>query len=203
MSESVFQAVPAPGVSPGSTPLHRVFTPLVRWLVVAALFASYPVALLVPMGTRFSLSFHIATPLFAVLTLVATAYLAITPLQGHGPRGALRRLGVVLVLWLYVALHIVAAVAGRTADLFRVTDTMGLVVLTVFLAVGPVRLLPRRLDLLLLWLWCAQVVHCGFQALAGYEPVALAGNRVRKGWERRSSGEGSGTRAAVARSGRP
>lgn len=178
MSESVFQNLPtSPATTPDATALHRAFTPLVRWLLVAALFASYPVALFVPMGTRFSLVFHLAAPWFAILTLVATAYLAITPLPRAGRRAVPRRLGVVLVLWLYVALHVAAASAGRTADLFRIADTAGLVVLTALFAVGPRRLLPRRLDLLLLWLWCAQVVHCGFQALAGYEPVALAGNR--------------------------
>ena len=173
MSESVFQASPVPGAAaPAATSLHRVFTPLVRWLLVAALFASYHVALFVPMGTRFSIVFHIAAPLFTILTLVATAYLAITP-----PPRAGRRLGFLVVLWLYVALHITAALAGGTADWFRLPDTAGLVVLTAFFAVGPARLLPRRLDVLLLWLWCAQVAHCGLQALAGYEPVALAGNR--------------------------
>ncbi len=178
MSPSVFQDLPLPPAAvPDNGALHRAFTPLLRWLLVAALFASYPVALFVPMGARFSLVFHLALPLFTILTLVAGAYLAITPLRGGGPQAARRRLGFILVLWIYVALHVAAAVVGRTADLFRITDTAGLVVLAALFAVGPLRLLPRRFDLLLLWLWCAQVVHCGFQALAGYEPVALAGNR--------------------------
>ncbi len=178
MSESGFQDLPAPAPgAPGVTAPRQLFTPTLRWLVVVALFASYPVALFVPMGMGLNLVFHIAAPLFAVLTLAATAYLAITPLQRHGPQAARRHLAFLLVLWLYVALHLAAALAGRTADLFRLTDTVGLVVLAAFFAVGPRRLLPRRLDLLLLGLWCAQALHCGFQALAGYEPVALAGNR--------------------------
>jgi O-antigen ligase/tetratricopeptide (TPR) repeat protein len=178
VSESVPQDVAVPAaLAPPSTPVHRLLTPSLRWLVVAGLFASYPIALLIPMGMGVSLAFHIAAPLFTVLTLSAVAYLAITPLRGHGERAALRRLGVLAVLWLYVALHLAAAVAGRSADLFRIAETAGLVVLTALFAFGPTHLLPRRLDLVLLWLWCAQVVHCGFQALAGYEPVALAGNR--------------------------
>jgi O-antigen ligase/tetratricopeptide (TPR) repeat protein len=174
----MFDALPAPAAPPrGPTSIHQAFTPLLRWLVVAALFASYPVALFVPMGTGFSLVFHFAAPLFTVLTLVAAAHLAITPVQGAGHAAASRRLGFILVLWLYVALHLAAAAAGRTADWFRLADTAGMVVLAALFAVGPARLRPRRLDLFLLSLWCVQVVHCGLQALAHYEPVALAGNR--------------------------
>jgi O-antigen ligase/tetratricopeptide (TPR) repeat protein len=127
------------------------------------------------MGTGFGLVFYIAAPTFALLTLAAMAYLAVTPVRGPG--GPLRTAGFALVLWLYVGLHLAAAAVGRTADLFRIADTAGMVVLAAFVAVAPRSVRPRRLDLLLLAFWGVQVLHCGVQALMGCEPVALAGNR--------------------------
>lgn len=147
----------------------------VRGLLLLGLFAGYPVALVIPMGLGFRLAFHIGLPWFQVLTLTAAGYLAVTPVCG-GARRCLRW-AFAAAIWGAAALHLAAALAGGTADLFRVTETAGMVILPAFFAAVPGRALPRRLDMVLFALWAVQLVHCGMQALAGHEPVALAGNR--------------------------
>ena len=173
-------ATPAAAAPPRADPLarlHALGAPAMRLLLLAGLFASYPVALVIPMGAGFNLVFHIALPLFAILSLAAAAWMAITPWRqvGDGRRGRAR--GVAAVLWGYVALHGLAAAWGRTPDAWRLAETAGPVILALFVAIAPRRLLPRRLDVALLVLWCVQVLHCLAQVLADYEPVALAGNR--------------------------
>lgn len=171
------QAMPTAVRPPDTTRFHEAFPAAMRWLLIAALFGSYPVALLVPMGAGFNLVFHIAVPLFTVLALAGTAYLAITPTRGRGAASGARPVLFAALVWFYAGWHGIAAAVGRTPDPYRILDTAGPVLLVAFFAVAPRRLLPRRLDLTLLWLWCAQVVHCLLQHLAGYEPVGLAGNR--------------------------
>lgn len=172
------QPLSAPTGQPvGTTRLHEAFGPAMRWLLLAALVASHPVALFIPMGSGFSLVFHIGLPLFTVLAMAATAYLGVTPLRNTGGGASYRPQIVAAAVWLYAGLHGVAAVAGKTADLYRIADTAGPVLLAAFFAVAPRRLIPRRLDVVMLCLWCLQVVHCLLQHLAGYEPVGLAGNR--------------------------
>jgi len=163
---------------PSRTPLQTAFAPACRWLLLVALFASYPVALFVPMGAGFGLVFYIAAPTGVLLTLTGLAYLLLSPPRA-GAAGRRRRTALVLtaVLWLYVILHIAAAVAGRSADLFRLADTLAMVVLPAFYALAPRGVRPQRLDRVLLVLWAVQVAHCGAQVWLGQEPVALAGNR--------------------------
>ncbi len=174
-------ALPDTAAPPRTAPASRLpalGATAMRLLILAGLFASYPVALVIPMGAGFNLVFHIALPLFAILSLAAAVWLAITPWRQTGDAGRRGRArGVAAVLWGYVALHGLAAAWGRTPDAWRLAETAGPVILALFVAIAPRRLLPRRLDVALLVLWCVQVLHCLAQALADYEPVALAGNR--------------------------
>ncbi|MBN2448783.1 MAG: O-antigen ligase family protein [Lentisphaeria bacterium] len=167
-------------VTPIPGPSHPDACLLALWrrLLILAFFASYPLALFLPMGWGIPLLFYIGIPSLAILGLGALHYLLLTPVlcrdQRTGHRVRTAYLGGIA---LAVGLCVLAAMAGRSARLFSVVELSAPILVAALVCVVAPRHASDRLVPILALLWLVQVVHAGLQVAAGLEPVALAGNR--------------------------
>jgi hypothetical protein len=150
-------------------------------LLLAALLAAYPLALVRPVHTGTSLVFFLILPVFFWLSLLCLAWLLTTPVGRWHPAAGSD--GIVPGYWLpCVVLALAAWVAGNAfihpgATLFDTVLALGAFVVPVWFAVAPRACLPRRLPLMLAVVWGASAVHGLWQLQVGFQVVGLTGNR--------------------------
>jgi hypothetical protein len=130
------------------------------WLPVVLFFMSYPLSLFVPVRLGIPFTAQLALPSFFWLSLLAVVYLLVIPLRRVSGRAWLR--GKVspeklirAVLAVVLALCLASAWWGRTAEPTALVGALGWFCISIFVAVCPRRLLPRRLILVLGLLWLA------------------------------------------------
>ncbi|MEI8079831.1 MAG: hypothetical protein WCH61_09430, partial [bacterium] len=151
-------------------------------LLLTALLAAYPLALVRPVHTGTSLVFFLILPVFFWFSLWCLAWLLTTPVGRWHPMAGGSD-GDASGYWLPCAvLGLVAWVAGNAvihpgATLFDTVLALGALVVPVWVAVAPRACLPRRLPLVLAVVWGASAVHGLWQLQVGFQVVGLTGNR--------------------------
>ena len=160
-----------------------------KGLLLAALLAAYPLALVRPVHTGTSLVFFLILPVFFWFTLMCLAWLLTTPVGRWRPlmpggaasaaAGDATRSSYLLPC---AVLGLTAWVAGNAYVHPGVTPfdsvlALGAFAVPVWVAVAPRACLPRRLPLLLAVVWAASAAHGLWQEHVGFQVVGLTGNR--------------------------
>ena len=157
---------------------------LLRWFPVLLLFATYPLALLVPVRLGVQLGFQLALPALFWMSVLGSAYLLLTPHRAVGhiaatSAGRRRAVALRVLLPALLAFYSLSAILSHTALSTAVFVQLSCFAVPMYAALCPRQLLPRRLPAILTLLWVVQAVHGLWQWATRIESgiVALAGNR--------------------------
>lgn len=160
-------------------------TLFLQWLPVAALFLSYPLAIVCPVTTWCSRVFYFSLPFFFWLSIASVTFFLLNPLRpyrgrevGDGSRAIpAARYGVFVLFWLAVGLVGLSAWHSGVRSSADVVTMLGCIAVPIYFATCPRAVLPPKLPQLLGLLWAVNVLHGLWQCYIGFEVVGLAGNR--------------------------